>query len=357
MRIVHAPVMLLAMLICVCQAQAAGMVIGVVAPKSGNFATLGSQIINGADQQIRADGNKMVLVDETCEDNSGAAVAETLIKEKVAVAIGFLCSETLEGALPRLKDAAIPAITVSVRSRILMEDALKNNWPLLRLAPTDADEAKKIIEIIMRDWASSPTALVDDGTVHARELVDAIRNALEARGLKPIVTDNFRPGQDQQIGLVRRLKRAGASKVFVAGDRRDISIIVRDAKSEKLSLDFLSGDAMRAADQPVPLADGFRAVVLPDGDAVATAKDFVSALRAQGLEPEGYTLAAASAATLASQAAAKGGMSLLTSMIGASFHTPLGEIRFAANHELSDNPYQLMEWQDGAFKPVQEPTQ
>ncbi|MGO7515548.1 ABC transporter substrate-binding protein, partial [Rhizobium ruizarguesonis] len=79
-------------------------------------------------------------------------------------------SETLEGALPKLKDANIPAITVSVRSCILMEDALKNGWPLFRAAPADGAEAAKIIEAILKDWAADQIALIEDGTIHGREM-------------------------------------------------------------------------------------------------------------------------------------------------------------------------------------------
>ncbi|TCR82135.1 branched-chain amino acid ABC transporter substrate-binding protein [Rhizobium sp. BK376] len=340
-------------------AYAAGVNIGVVAPQGGNYTVLGAQIAAGAGFEAKASKNTVTSVNEPCTDGTGAAVADALINAKVQVAVGFLCSETLEGALPKLKDAGIPVITVSVRARILMEDALKNGWPLFRLAPVDGAEAAKVVDIILRDWTADPIALIDDGTIHGRELVDAVRSALDERGLKPVFNDTYRPGQEQQIALVRRLKKTGATHVFVGGDRSDVAIIARDAQSEKIPLVVMGGDSMRAADQPVPLASGSLAVAIPDYESLPPAMATVQAMRAAGIEPEGYVLPSAAAAAIASQAveaAISENKPLAAKLIGTTFQTVLGPVTFGQNHELADNPYRLQEWRGKAFAPPQSPT-
>jgi branched-chain amino acid transport system substrate-binding protein len=349
----------LVLLLAAAESHAAGVTIGVVAPQDGNMASLGAQISAGAAFQIPADGNSLVAINESCEENSGQAVADALIAAKVQVAIGFLCSETLEGALPKLKDANIPAITVSVRSRILMEDALKNAWPFFRLAPQDGAEAAKVIEVILAEWAAAPTALIEDGTIHGRELTEAVRNALEEKGLKAVFIDTYRPGQEQQIGLVRRLKKAGATKVFVGGDRSDIAIIARDAMSENIPLDVIGGDAMRAANQPLPLVDGARAVTIPEYALMPEAAAVSEALRAKNIEPEGYVLPAIAAAEIANQAAtaaAQESRSIADKLLDTTFQTPIGTIAFSAAHELAQNPYRLLEWRGNAFVPPAQQT-
>ncbi|SCB56531.1 amino acid/amide ABC transporter substrate-binding protein, HAAT family [Rhizobium aethiopicum] len=350
----------LTLLVAAAQGHAAGVTIGVVAPQGGALGLLGTQIAAGAGFEIQQSGNTLVAINDTCEDNGGAAVADALVNAKVQIAVGFLCSETLEGALPKLKDANIPAITVSVRSRILMEDALKNGWPLFRLAPADGTEAAKIIEVILKDWAADPIALIEDGTIHGRELTEAVRNALEQNGLKPVFTDTYRPGQEQQIALVRRLKRAGATRVFVGGDRNDVAVIARDAEAENIPLSILGGDAMRAADQPLPLAPGVRAVVLPEYTLLPEGRPAAEALRAKGTEPEGYVLPSLAAALIAGQAveaAAAAGKPLLETLVGTTFQTPVGAVAFTGAHELSQNPYRLLEWRGNGFFPPAAPTQ
>ena len=345
----------MALLLAAGTSHAAGVNIGVVAPSGGNFASLGVQITAGAGFEADASKNTVTAVDEPCTVDGGKAAAEALINAKVQVAVGFLCTETLEGALPRLKEAGVPAITVSVRSRILMEDALKNGWPLFRLAPVDGDEAAKAVDVILTSWVAEPMALIDDGTIHGRELVDAVRSALEEKGLKPVFTDTFRPGQEQQIALVRRLKKAGATHVFIGGDRADIAVIARDAHAENIPLALMGGDAMRAADQPLPLAAGVQAIALPDYATLPQAATAVEALRGKGVEPEGYVLPAAAAAFVAGQAvgnALSDNKPLIEKLIGTTFSTVIGAVTFRSDHELADNPFRLLEWRGSGFVPV-----
>lgn len=335
------------------QASAAG--IAVVAPQTGPYASLGRQIVDGASQAAKMLGVEITLVAESCEPDSGAGIGATLRDAKVDAAVGFLCGETLDGSLSILKDAKIPAITVSVRGKIIMEDALKYGWPLFRLAPSSDAEAQALTEIILRDWQGNAFALLEDGTIHGRELAEAIRNALELRGLKPAFTDTYRPSQEQQVALVRRLKKAGITHAFVGGDRNDVAVIARDAASENIALTLLGGDAMAAADQPVALADGALAVTLPAYAALPAAASATDALRDGGIEPEGYVLPAYAAIEIAVEArkrSASQGKPLAETLVGAPFSTVLGPIVFTKDHELSENPYRLQVWQDNRFVPV-----
>ncbi|MDI7863302.1 branched-chain amino acid ABC transporter substrate-binding protein [Rhizobiaceae bacterium n13] len=331
-----------------------GQTIGVVVPRSGTFSALGEQILNGANFQAEASESTIVTIDDPCSADGGGTVAEQLIGAKVDAAIGFLCSETLEGALPALSAAGIPAITTSVRSQILMEDALKHGWLLYRLAPSDRAEAAKLVDVILGDWAEKPVALIDDGTLHGRELVDTIRNALEEKGLKPVFVDTYRPGQEQQVALVRRLARAGATHVFVGGDRSDITVIARDAAAEKIALTVLGGDALNAANRPLPLNYGVYAVTVPDYQTLPDALEVAKAMRAKGLEPEGYVLPAYAAATIAAEAvgiARSENKPIGEVLLSRAFNTVIGPVRFNEKHELADNPYRLLLWRGDAFAP------
>lgn len=328
--------------------------IGVVVPQEGAFAALGAQIIAGAQFRAEASGNKIVIVDDSCDDKSGNAVAEQLVAAKVDAAIGFLCSETLEVSLPKLSEQGIPAITVSVRSKILMEDAKKSGWLLFQLAPSDRSEADKLTEIILRDWAEEPYALIDDGTIRNRELVDAIRNSLEEKGLRPVFTDTYRPGQEQQVSLVRRLAKTGATHVFVGGDRSDVAVIARDAAAEKIKLALLGGDALNAPNRPVPLAYGVFAVTLPDYQTLPDAAEVAKAMHAKGLQPEGYVLPAHAAAAIAAEAvdiAHSEKKPIGEILLSRAFNTVIGPVRFNEMHELADNPYRLLIWRGDTFAP------
>ena len=330
--------------------------IGIVAPQNGPYELLGQQVRQGAKAAAAKLGLDVVEIHESCEDGSGGAIADGLVAAKVSAAIGFLCTETLQGVLPPLKSAAIPAITLSSRAPILMEDSLKYGWPLFRLSPSDRAESDRIAEIILRDWKGHSLALVDDGTIYSRELVDRIRASLEENGLKPTFSDTMRPNQEQQVALVRRLARTGISHVFVGAERNDVAIIAKDAASENLALTIMGGDAMNAANNPVPLTANVLAVTRPAYDNLPSAQAASGELRAAGIEPEGYVLPAYAATELtaalaeATQAQSKPAPEILAG--GTVFKTVIGDLGFTPSHDLSDNPYRLQRWNSQRFEPT-----
>ncbi|MBD9372541.1 branched-chain amino acid ABC transporter substrate-binding protein [Rhizobium sp. ARZ01] len=339
-------------------ASAAGPTIAVVAPVTGPFAILGDQIREGARFAAATDAFDVVEIGEACDEVGDKTIAQSILSAGATAAIGFLCTEDLQAALPALADAGVPAITLSVRSGVLMEDALKRDWPLFRLAPGPGMEAQKVSDVIASTWAAEPFALIDDGTIHARELVEAIRLKLEEKGMKPVFVDTFRPAQEQQIGLVRRLAKAGATRVFVGGDRGDMAVIVRDARAERLPLSFMGGEAMMAADATVALPDGTQAIVLPIDSATPESAALAMTMKEAGFVAEGYVFPAYAATTLVGKGAAtaaSAGKTLPDILAADTFPTVLGTIGFGADHELRDNPYLLMEWKHDRFTPVLPP--
>ncbi|EHS50062.1 Extracellular ligand-binding receptor [Rhizobium sp. PDO1-076] len=340
--------------------EAKPLTLAVVAPKTGMFAPLGDQVRHGAQLAAARLSIDLVEIDENCEAGSGPDIAKKITEAEVTAAIGFLCSESLEGGLPLLAEKNIPAISLSVRWKGLMEDAAKQGWPFFRLAPTAEAEVQILTDFILRDWQSEPVALIEDGTIRGRELTEAIRNSLEERGLKPVFTDTLRPGQEQQLSLVRRLQKAGATHVFIGGDRNDVAIIARDAAAEKIPLTILAGDAMQAANEPVPLRNGVMAVALTETPEGPSAADVTAALIEQKHAPDGYLLPAHAAVTIVADAvgiSSAMGTPLTEALAGTMFETVIGPITFTEGHELAENPYRLVEWKDGAFVPIAAGTQ
>lgn len=330
--------------------------LGIVAPQDGPYKVLGDQIRQGAKAAANQAGLDIVEINEDCTGDGGGAIADGLIAAKVSIAIGFLCSETLANSLPQLKETGTPVLTLSSRSTILLEDAVKNSWPVFRLAPSETAEADKLAEIILRDWQGALFALIDDGTIHGRELVDRIRAKLEEAGLQPTRMETLRPAQEQQVALVRRLSRAGISNVFMATDRSDVSTVAHDAASENIPLTILGGDTLNAANAPIPLEAGTFAVTLPDYVMSPQAGAAIEVLTAAGVTiPEGYILPAFAATQIAANTigmAEQQKKSVLDILKDSTFTTAIGDVAFNEVHELKDNPYSLQLWNGQTFTPA-----
>lgn len=332
-------------------ALAAGPRIAVVAPLSGNLQVLGDQIRTGAAFAAR-DKAEIVAIDESCAEGSGPALADEIVKSGAVAAIGFLCTESLAGGLAVLADNSIPAITLSIRSEVLMQDSLKKKWPFFRLAPSTGAERDAAADAIFTQWKDKPFALLDDGTILSREMTDSIRQTLEQKGMSPAFIDNFRPAQEVQTQLMRRLKKANVTHVFAASDRNDMSILARDAKVAGVGLTFMGGDSLKGMNQPVPLEVGVYAITLPEPANLASAEAVVRLMQDEKKVPEGYVLPAYSAIEIvidAAEIAAGSGAPLADALADTPFTTAMGDLRFGENHELSQNPYRMLVWDGAAF--------
>lgn len=333
-------------------ATASAATIGIVAPQSGPYAILGAQLRSGAKAALTDAGHQILEINETCEADSATPIAEQLVNGKAEMAIGFLCSESLTSGIEFLAASNIPVITLSSRVSTLIEDAQKYNWPLFRMAPSMADEARAAVDAIIARWKGMPIALVDDGTIYSRELIDSIRMQLENYGLKPSFVDTIRPGQDNQLALVRRLSKLSIAHLFIAADRNDVAIVARNSIENKTPLNVMSGEAMKAANSPVPTPAGTLAVVEPDYRSMDAASPVVATIETSGTIADGYVLPSYAAMQIAQNALTRASteqQSTTAILSSSSFETILGAIRFNEQKGLNENPFRLQQWNGETF--------
>lgn len=340
-------------------AQEDGLRLGLIAPADGSYALLGDQArlaLEAFAESSGAEDVTVVTAPEPCEENTGAEAATVMVEADVDAVIGLFCAETVLAAMPVLAEADIPAITVSIRAEIVMEDAREEGWPLFRLAPAANAEAPTIAAIVAERWVDEPFALIDDGTIYGRDLVEEIRLELQSQGIEPTFTDNYRPAEEKQFGLVRRLADAGASHVFVGGDRADIAIMARDAAAANLDLTFMGGDALRAAEGEAPLPDGVLAVIAErkasgsgDGlEAIAGKLDEAGMVDARA--GDGYYLPVFAAAEILAAASVEDEPT--AALEEETFQTVLGPVGFGNDQASDGDPYRLMISENGRFRPL-----
>lgn len=337
---------------------AAQSLIGVAAPLSGPSSILGEQIRAGAAAAVGAGATASLDVeDDACSGEGGAAAARSFVTAKVRAVVGFLCTEAIEAALPILTAAGIPVLTVGVRTDSLTDRKNKTGWLVYRLGPRADGEREAVGRLLTRLWGSELFAIVDDGTIYGRELAESLRLAAEQAGLKPVFVDTFRPQLDNQIGLVGRLRKAGATHVFAGGDREDIAIMGRDAAALEAGIVFAGGEALRAPPGDVPLAEGTLMIALPEWADVADPA-VVKSFAKREIVPEGYVLQAYAAVQIVLSAlgeADQAGGPLAASLSGRDFTTALGTIRFDGKGDLAESPYRLFRHDGSGFVAVTVP--
>ncbi len=323
--------------------------VGLAAPLTGFAAGLGAQMRAGAETAVQQAGAELATADTACSAEGGQAAARQLIDAGVSVVTGFLCTESINAALPALTAAGIAVITPGVRANALTDRRYKTGYLVWRMAPRDDAEAKAAADLLLKRWRAYNFAIIDDGTIYGRDLAESLRLAAEMEGHKPAFFDTFRPQLDNQIGMVGRLRKAGASHVFAGGDRPDIAILGRDAAKLGLDLTIAGGEALLAAEGDVELAPGTLMVGL---SARVAEPKLAAEFAARGIVPEGYFLPSYAATEIALTVAGESRTDLAgwrARLEGPVFDTAVGRVGFDQTGERTGNPYRLFVWNGAEF--------
>ncbi len=318
------------------------VVLGVAAPLSGPSDILGRQAVAGATRAAGDAGATVVEADTGCTADGGRKAADDFIAAKASVAVGFLCAVALEAALPKLTEAGIPVIDVGVRAARILRQREKDGALVWRLAPGSTAEAEALARTVRERWSTAPFALVDDGTPFSRDLADNVRRLLEESGLRPALTETYRPAEEKQFPLARRIQQSGVTRVLFLGARSDVAIILRDAAELGLTIEAMGGESLLDAADAVPLAPGTTAVV--------SGFDVDWAPSETAPEDEGYARVARTGAEIAIGAARRAtqeGRALPDVLNAETFVTTSGLVRFQGDGTTDVVPFRAYRW-DGA---------
>ena len=329
--------------------------IGFAAPLSGNFAALGSQLRDGATVAATVANAQLISADDRCDAEGGKLAAESFVQEKVQIATGFLCSEALEAALPLLAQNNIPVITSGVSEPTLTEKRTSPTMAVFRLTTSLDKETRATGSFLGSLWRAQPFAIIDDGTIEGRERAAHVLNSLKDQQLQPVFTDTYRPGLENQNALVSRLRRAGATHVYVGGERDDIAAIGASAQALKYPLTIAGGSVLNAAPGPQKLSDGTLMVAPLRAQDLSTAKPATDAISKAGILSEAYAVMGFATVELAAKAIKQSQeqqLSIIDILRNNSFETAIGTLKFDGNGNRTDNPNRLQRYDGTSFIPA-----
>lgn len=348
------------------QADNSPLQIGIVAPFEGPYATLAKQIMLGAEAAKIQNQYPVSLVymQEYCKANQDAATAEKLRQAKVKVVIGYLCSESLEGAAPVLARDGIAILSLGSRQPTILEQETRQSFGIFRLQPD-----RKLATAVLADklaplWRTAPFALIEDGTVQGRDFARDALLAFKSRGLEPALTDTYRPAQTSQNALISRLKRAGINHILLGGEGDDASVIARSAAAANWPLTIAGSETFLRVDPQNPLPAGLLMSAIPEAVTQASAESAVKAITAmaekqpdtQDMKADGYALTAYSALQIAAQILTDPSETQKTTaelLYTTRFETAGGTVSFTPAGLRQENPYRLMRFNGKDFEAVQ----
>jgi branched-chain amino acid transport system substrate-binding protein len=320
--------------------------IAVGVPLSGSDAIYGAAIRLGVEQavaDIDADGGflgqkaRVVVGDDGGDPKKAVAVAKGFIAAKIPFVVGHLSSATTMPTSALYADAGLLDITPTAIAPAITARGLST---VFRICGREDQQAAVAAQWLV-DHHIGRIAIVHDRTPTGKDLADATRKALAARGTKEVFYGSIEKGSHDVAALAGRIKASGAQVVLWGGGPTEAGLLVRELKDANARATLLGGFGI-ASDEFASLAgsaaDGSMIVFPRDPRTRPAAADLLRRLKAKGTDPKGGTFYAYAAVQVIQQAAAASRSldpkaldpkALAATMhAGTVFHTVLGDLSF-----------------------------
>lgn len=343
----------------------ADVLVATAGPMSGQYSWSGEQMQRGAELAV-ADlnaaggvlGEKVHLIvgDDACDDMQAVAVANKFVSQGVAFVAGHWCSSSSIPASKVYEKAGILMITPASTNPKLTDEGGPN---VFRLSGRDDEQGIVAGNYLADHWADKNIAILHDGTTYGKGLADETRKQLHKRGVKELLYDSYQPGEVDYSSTVSKLQAADIDVLYVGGYSTEAALMVREADNRGYDVQLISGDAVTSAEFAMvagPAADGTLITFFPDARDYPAAAEVVAKFRADGYEPEGYTLQTYATFQSWAQAAEKAGSFDLDKMIEVlhqnEFQTVFGTFSFDANGDMTAPGFVWYVWKDGKYEPL-----
>ena len=340
--------------------------IGVAGPMTGQYAAFGAQLKAGAEQAV-ADINKaggvlgqqlqLTVGDDACDPRQAVSVANQMASIGVKMVAGHYCSGSSipagkvygeEGVLEISPASTNPAYTDS------------GSWNTFRLCGRDDQQGKVAGDYLAEHDKDKKIAILNDNTSYGKGLADETQKALNAAGVKEVMSATYTPGEQDYSALVSRMKAAEIQVIYLGGYHTEAGLIVRQAKEQGMDVTLISGDALMTKEFwqiAGPAGNGTMMTFSPDMTKRSTASSVVAEFKTDGFDPEGYTLYTYASVQIWAFAATKAGTVdprrvAATLKLSGPWETILGPITFDKKGDVSGPSYVFYVWKDGGYSEI-----
>ena len=343
-------------------ASAENLTIGLGAPITGQYASFGQQLKNGAELGV-ADvnaaggvlGKKLTLEigDDACDPKQARAVAEKFAAQQVPFVAGHYCSSSSIPASEAYADGNVLQITPASTNPAFTERGL---WNTFRVCGRDDQQGAVAGKYLADHFKGKNVAILQDKSTYGKGLADQTKKALNAAGVQEKMYEAYTQGEKDFNALVSRLKAAAIDVVYVGGYHTEAGLILRQMRDQGLAAQMMSGDAIATNEFwsiTGPAGEGMMFTFGPDPRKKPSAAAVVKRFKDKGVDPEGYTLYTYAAMQVWSAAAAKAGtvdaMKVAEAMKAGKFETVLGPISYNSKGDITTVDYVVYRWHDGSY--------
>ena len=339
-------------------ASAEEITVGVAGPMTGNEASFGRQLKNGAEQavaDINAAGGvlgkqlKLEIGDDVCDAKQAKSVAEKFASMKVPFVAGHYCSSSSIPASEAYNEGNVLQITPASTNPQFTERGM---WNTFRVCGRDDQQGQVAGEYIVKHFKNKKIAIVHDKTTYGKGLADETKKTINKTGMKEVLYEGVNTGEKDFSALVSKIKQSGADLIYWGGLYTEGGLIVRQMRDQGVKAPLMGGDGITSdefASVGGPGVEGTLMTYGPDPRNKPDAKKVVEEFRAKKFEPEAYTLYSYAGVQIVKQAA-EAAKSLDPKKVaekmhsGMQFKTVLGDISYDKKGDITKLDYVMYIW-------------
>jgi branched-chain amino acid transport system substrate-binding protein len=179
---------------------------------------------------------------------------------------------------------------------------------------------------------------------------------MNGKGVTEAMYEAVSQGDKDFTALISKMKAARVDVIYYGGYHTEAGLLIRQAREQGLGATLVSGDALVTQEYwSITGKAGEGTIMTFDADPRKNpvAKTVVDKFRAQGYDPEGYTLYTYAAIQAYTQAVTRAKSTKVDDVLkflnGATFDTVLGLISFNAKGDVTTPAYRVYAWKDGKY--------
>lgn len=234
--------------------------IGVNEPLTGAVAASGNYVTDGAriaGDEINATGGvlgkqvELVIEDNKSNPKEAVAAAEKLIvKDKVPVMMGAWSSTYTLAVMPKLMEYGVPMVVETSSSGKITTSG--NPW-IFRISPTSEMEAKAFGGKVDQFGVKKANFLVVNND-WGRGAGTEFAGVLKEKGIEVGVTETMDAKATDLSAQIASIKAAGGDTLFVTTGVEQLTLVLKQAKEQRLDSRIISTGGSSSPDQLIEQA-------------------------------------------------------------------------------------------------------
>jgi branched-chain amino acid transport system substrate-binding protein len=347
-------------------ASAQDITIGVAGPMTGQYASFGTQLKNGAEAavaDINAKGGvlgkklKIEVGDDACDPKQARAVGEKFASQKLPFVAGHYCSSSSIPASDAYLDGGVLQITPASTNPVFTE---RKMWNVFRVCGRDDQQGTVAGNYIAKHYKGKNIAILQDKSTYGKGLADEMKKALNKAGVREKMYEAYTQGDKDFNALVSKMKVNKIDVVYVGGYHTEAGLILRQMRNQGMKSQMISGDAIATNEFwsiTGPAGEGMLFTFGSDPRKRPAAAAVVKRFKDKGVDPEGYTLYTYAAIQIWAQAAAKAktidAKKVAKAIHSAKWNTVLGPIGYDKKGDITAVDYVFYRWnKDGKYEEI-----